>query len=192
MKLLLASAAFMVISAASGAAAEKVCSFYCVSFFIVYYVHIICTHRRHPSLYCNCSSSSLMVLTPKNSKLKMIGCVAQAVQLKPGGTSKAENCVHMVFSFCIHKVSPPSSSIIHLFKTVQTTSNLDQGIVNGAVGTAVPQKMMVTNVPVALLVGGVKTGGRRSVPGLTNVEDSVQWIGQMIVMELQQVVSRIA
>jgi len=35
MKLLLASAAFMVISAASGAVAEKVCSFYCVSFFCI-------------------------------------------------------------------------------------------------------------------------------------------------------------
>ena len=61
--------------------------------------------------------------------IKMIGCLVMAVQLKPGGTSKAENCIYRCVLSLYIKSHRSSSSIISFI--VQTTSNLGQGIAIG-------------------------------------------------------------
>lgn len=129
MKLLLASAAFMVISAASSAAAAEK-----VSVYNGMLISILYSCSRHCLTKNNSSFSSLQLHSssfPKTSKLKH-GCVVKAVE--PGlGVSIAKN---FTFTFSHDVARTYSLSITPPLTQVQMIINLRQVIVNGTVGIA--------------------------------------------------------
>ena len=128
MKLLLASAAFMVISAASGAAAAEKVS--------VMLISIIYSCSRHCLTNNNSSFSSLQLHSssfPKTSKLKH-GCVVKAVEPGLGVStllllSSLLLLLLMMWQELTLYITPPLTQ-------VQMIINLSQVIVNGTVGIA--------------------------------------------------------
>ena len=139
MKILLASAAFMVISAASGAAAAEK-----VSVYNGMLISILYSCSRHCLTNNNSSFSSLQLHSssfPKTSKLKH-GCVVKAVEPGLGVStllllSSLLLLLLMMWQELTLYITPPLTQ-------VQMIINLSQVIVNGTVGIAGRLSLSVT------------------------------------------------